>query len=263
MEVFLLFLSLGYGADLGRSRLVFRHSETFPFFRFCENFSRKFYNVSKGSLLHFFDVIFIYSSPTDACTMDQQQSVDRSVTLAHPAAAGSGTSAPPAKEKKKRGRFLSFMSKKSKTFGGNNVQNTTTSLQQDFADIPFVCEAPAQQKIKSEAKIVELNREIDKLEKERDGMLRLKTSYLTNTAYGDAKSLEPKISRVGQELDSKRIELKRYSEFLAAVKCSNSATCAASVGSSQSSKSNRDSHRYSRDYQPDSNYGESSNCYSG
>ena len=194
--------------------------------------------------------------------VQQSMSQDRSVTLAHPSnmSGASGSASGAAKEKKKRGRFLSFMSKKSKTFGGNNVQNTT-SLQQDFADIAFVCDPPAQQKLKSEAKVLELNREIDKLEKERDGMLRLKNSYLTNTAYGDAKSLEPKISRVGQELDSKRIELKRYSEFLAAVKSSTSATCAASVGNNQS-KSKRDSSRFSA-YQPDSNYGEVPNCYSG
>ena len=43
-EVLLLFLSLRYGADLGRSRLV------------CLCFG-KFFNVSEGSLLHFFDIL--------------------------------------------------------------------------------------------------------------------------------------------------------------------------------------------------------------
>ena len=101
------------------------------------------------------------------------------------------------------------MSKKSKTFNSNEQSN----LAQDFPDIPYVNEVPPQQRVKTEAKIVELEREIEKLEREREGMLKLKISYTNNTAYGDPKSLEPKIAKVGQELDVRRMELKRYAFF--------------------------------------------------
>ncbi|XP_075260515.1 formin-binding protein 1-like isoform X2 [Convolutriloba macropyga] len=155
------------------------------------------------------------------------------------------------KDKKKRGRFLSFMSKKSKTFNPNNQPN----LLQEFSDIPFVNEAPPQQRMKTEAKIVELEREIEKLEREREGMLKLKTSYANNTAYGDAKSLEPKIARVGQELDSRRLELKRYTEFLTAISTGLTRPARANSSAAQN--------RISRDYQSGSGgeYGESSSNY--
>ncbi|XP_063719382.1 cdc42-interacting protein 4-like isoform X2 [Symsagittifera roscoffensis] len=180
-----------------------------------------------------------YSSSATAASADP-----KSVTLAPSQNQGKD------KEKKKRGRFLSFMSKKSKTFNSNEQSN----LAQDFPDIPYVNEVPPQQRVKTEAKIVELEREIEKLEREREGMLKLKISYTNNTAYGDPKSLEPKIAKVGQELDVRRMELKRYTEFLTAI----STGVVRPLRANSSAAQNRIS---KGDYQGGGEYGDPSNCY--
>ncbi|XP_033116687.1 formin-binding protein 1-like [Anneissia japonica] len=81
---------------------------------------------------------------------------------------------------------------------------------------------PNQQKKKLAEKIDELNAKIDKEQKEREGLLKMRDVYTKNTSLGDPTSVDGQLQQIGKRMDEYRLELQKYQKYVGNAPYSNS-----------------------------------------
>uniref|UniRef100_A0A0B7A1R0 Formin-binding protein 1-like n=1 Tax=Arion vulgaris TaxID=1028688 RepID=A0A0B7A1R0_9EUPU len=101
------------------------------------------------------------------------------------------------KTKKRTGLFGLFASSK------------VDEQKEDFSDLP-----PSQRRRKLQQKIDTIKKEMVKEQSEREGIMKLKDVYASNTALGDPNALEKKIEENSLKLDELRQEMIKFEGYM-------------------------------------------------
>lgn len=92
---------------------------------------------------------------------------------------------------------------------GSNKNVTSVDGKEDFSDLP-----PNQRRKRLVAKIDELQTKIGQEQAARDGLMKMKGVYESNSALGDPMSIEGQLNECAHKLEKLRAELKRYQGYL-------------------------------------------------
>ncbi|XP_041369269.1 formin-binding protein 1-like isoform X2 [Gigantopelta aegis] len=115
----------------------------------------------------------------------------------------------PADKNTIKSATLSGRQKTRKGIFGIFSGSKTDNQNEDFSDLP-----PNQRRRKLQSKIDNIKRDMAKEQAEREGMLKMRDVYASNTALGDPSSLDKKIEENAQKIDTLRHELQKFESFL-------------------------------------------------
>ncbi|XP_066501544.1 formin-binding protein 1 isoform X7 [Hoplias malabaricus] len=104
-------------------------------------------------------------------------------------------------DKSSKGKSKLFFFKKNK--GAN---------PEDFSHLP-----PEQRRKKLQAKIDDINKDIQKEMDQRDALTKMKDVYVKNPQMGDPSSVDPRLAEIGQHIDKLQSELQKFEGWLAEV----------------------------------------------
>ncbi|XP_037401842.1 formin-binding protein 1 isoform X27 [Pygocentrus nattereri] len=104
-------------------------------------------------------------------------------------------------DKSSKGKSKLFFFKKNK--GAN---------PEDFSHLP-----PEQRRKKLQAKIDDINKDIQKEMDQRDALTKMKDVYVKNPQMGDPSSVDPRLAEIGQHIDKLQAELQKFEGWLAEV----------------------------------------------
>lgn len=92
-----------------------------------------------------------------------------------------------------------------------SMQNSLTAdgQKEDFSDLP-----PNQQRKKLQAKIAELQHKVEQETNTRDGLMKMKAVYETNSSLGNPMTVEGQLNESEHELEKLKNDLKKYEGFL-------------------------------------------------
>lgn len=99
-------------------------------------------------------------------------------------------------------------------------QNTISAdgTKDDFSDLP-----PSQRKKKLMSKIQEIQQKIMQEQGARDGLIKMKGVYESNTVLGDPQTVQGELKECEHKLEKLKQELRRYQLMLEDVKNQQSA----------------------------------------
>ncbi|XP_066501538.1 formin-binding protein 1 isoform X2 [Hoplias malabaricus] len=83
---------------------------------------------------------------------------------------------------------------------------------EDFSHLP-----PEQRRKKLQAKIDDINKDIQKEMDQRDALTKMKDVYVKNPQMGDPSSVDPRLAEIGQHIDKLQSELQKFEGWLAEV----------------------------------------------
>ncbi|XP_076140841.1 formin-binding protein 1 isoform X4 [Alosa pseudoharengus] len=83
---------------------------------------------------------------------------------------------------------------------------------EDFSHLP-----PEQRRKKLQAKIDDINKDIQKEMDQRDALTKMKDVYIKNPQMGDPKSLDPRLGEIAQNIDKLQAEAQKFEGWLAEV----------------------------------------------
>ncbi|KPP75670.1 formin-binding protein 1-like [Scleropages formosus] len=83
---------------------------------------------------------------------------------------------------------------------------------EDFSHLP-----PEQRRKKLQAKIDEINKDIQKEMDQREALTKMKDVYLKNPQMGDPSSVDPRLAEISQNIEKLRLELQKFDGWLAEV----------------------------------------------
>ncbi|XP_037401833.1 formin-binding protein 1 isoform X18 [Pygocentrus nattereri] len=83
---------------------------------------------------------------------------------------------------------------------------------EDFSHLP-----PEQRRKKLQAKIDDINKDIQKEMDQRDALTKMKDVYVKNPQMGDPSSVDPRLAEIGQHIDKLQAELQKFEGWLAEV----------------------------------------------
>ncbi|KAL6470776.1 hypothetical protein MHYP_G00218950 [Metynnis hypsauchen] len=104
-------------------------------------------------------------------------------------------------DKSSKGKSKLFFFKKNK--GAN---------PEDFSHLP-----PEQRRKKLQAKIDDINKDVQKEMDQRDALTKMKDVYVKNPQMGDPSSVDPRLAEIGQHIDKLQAELQKFEGWLAEV----------------------------------------------
>ncbi|XP_034121040.1 formin-binding protein 1-like isoform X9 [Drosophila guanche] len=93
-------------------------------------------------------------------------------------------------------------------FGSNKNSLTADGQKEDFSDLP-----PNQQRKKLQAKIAELQQKIAQETNARDGLMKMKIVYETNSSLGNPMTVEGQLNESEHKLEKLKIDLKKYQGY--------------------------------------------------
>ncbi|KAJ8286889.1 hypothetical protein GJAV_G00044540 [Gymnothorax javanicus] len=111
-----------------------------------------------------------------------------------------GESKPDKPSSKSKGKLWPFI-KKNKGSG-----------PEDFSHLP-----PEQRRKKLQAKIDDINKDIQKEMDQRDALTKMKDVYIKNPQMGDPSSVDPRLAEIGQTIDKLQLEAQKFEGWLAEV----------------------------------------------
>ncbi|XP_048839947.1 formin-binding protein 1a isoform X13 [Brienomyrus brachyistius] len=76
---------------------------------------------------------------------------------------------------------------------------------------------PEQRRKKLQAKVDDLNKEIQKEVDQRDALTKMKDVYLKNPQMGDPNSVDPRLSEISQNIERLKLEVQKFDAWLAEV----------------------------------------------
>ncbi|XP_034121041.1 formin-binding protein 1-like isoform X10 [Drosophila guanche] len=88
------------------------------------------------------------------------------------------------------------------------IFNIFGSNKEDFSDLP-----PNQQRKKLQAKIAELQQKIAQETNARDGLMKMKIVYETNSSLGNPMTVEGQLNESEHKLEKLKIDLKKYQGY--------------------------------------------------
>ncbi|XP_068191576.1 formin-binding protein 1 isoform X11 [Antennarius striatus] len=83
---------------------------------------------------------------------------------------------------------------------------------EDFSHLP-----PEQRRKKLQAKLDELNKDIQKEMDQRDALTKMKDVYVKNPQMGDPTSVDPRLTEIGQNIEKLQFEVQKFEGWLAEV----------------------------------------------
>nr|XP_015222108.1 PREDICTED: formin-binding protein 1 isoform X23 [Lepisosteus oculatus] len=83
---------------------------------------------------------------------------------------------------------------------------------EDFSHLP-----PEQRRKKLQAKIDDLNKEIQKEMDQKDALTKMKDVYVKNPQMGDPASVDPRLAEISQNIEKLRLEAQKFEGWLAEV----------------------------------------------
>ncbi|XP_049322221.1 formin-binding protein 1 isoform X20 [Astyanax mexicanus] len=86
------------------------------------------------------------------------------------------------------------------------------SNPEDFSHLP-----PEQRRKKLQAKIDDINKDIQKEMDQRDALAKMKDVYVKNPQMGDPSSVDPRLAEIAQHIDKLQAELQKFEGWLAEV----------------------------------------------
>ncbi|XP_068609435.1 formin-binding protein 1 isoform X2 [Brachionichthys hirsutus] len=114
-----------------------------------------------------------------------------------------------AKEKpagRSKGKLWPFIKNK------NKLSLKLGSGPEDFSHLP-----PEQRRKKLQAKLDELNKDIQKEMDQRDALTKMKDVYVKNPQMGDPTSVDPRLTEIGQNIEKLQSEVQKFEGWLAEV----------------------------------------------
>lgn len=82
-------------------------------------------------------------------------------------------------------------------------------MKEDFSDLP-----PNQRRKKLQAKIQELQQKIAQETAARDGLMKMKVVYETNSSLGNPMTVEGQLNESEHKLEKLKLDLKKYQGYL-------------------------------------------------
>ncbi|XP_077354399.1 formin-binding protein 1 isoform X4 [Festucalex cinctus] len=83
---------------------------------------------------------------------------------------------------------------------------------EDFSHLP-----PEQRRKKLQGKLDELHKDIQKETDQRDALTKMKDVYVKNPQMGDAASVDPRLTELGQNIEKLQLEVQKFEGWLAEV----------------------------------------------
>ncbi|XP_049322219.1 formin-binding protein 1 homolog isoform X18 [Astyanax mexicanus] len=108
-------------------------------------------------------------------------------------------------DKSSKGKKLFFFKK-------NKLSLKLGSNPEDFSHLP-----PEQRRKKLQAKIDDINKDIQKEMDQRDALAKMKDVYVKNPQMGDPSSVDPRLAEIAQHIDKLQAELQKFEGWLAEV----------------------------------------------
>ncbi|XP_051962047.1 formin-binding protein 1-like isoform X7 [Xyrauchen texanus] len=113
-------------------------------------------------------------------------------------------------------RFNDLMASKSKMHCLRSLRRGLSlklgSNPEDFSNLP-----PEQRRKKLQAKIDDINKDIQKEMDQRDALTKMKEVYVKNPQMGDPTSVDPRLAEIGQNIDKLQVEAQKFEGWLAEV----------------------------------------------
>ncbi|XP_018795409.1 PREDICTED: formin-binding protein 1-like isoform X14 [Bactrocera latifrons] len=103
---------------------------------------------------------------------------------------------------KKRTAIFSF-------FGSNKNSLTADGQKEDFSDLP-----PSQRRKKLQAKIAELQHKLNQEVATRDGLMKMKMVYESNSSLGNPMTVEGQLNESEHKMEKLRMDLKKFQGYL-------------------------------------------------
>ncbi|XP_052443556.1 formin-binding protein 1 homolog isoform X14 [Carassius gibelio] len=100
---------------------------------------------------------------------------------------------------------------KSKTLWPFN-KKSKSSNPEDFSHLP-----PEQRRKKLQAKIDDINKDIQKEMDQRDALTKMKEVYIKNPQMGDPNSVDPRLAEIAQNIEKLQVEAQKFEGWLAEV----------------------------------------------
>lgn len=94
-------------------------------------------------------------------------------------------------------------------FSSNKNTITADGMKDDFSDLP-----PSQRKKKLQSKIQELQKSIGQEQGARDGLIKMKGVYESNTLLGDPQTVQGQLKQCEHNLEKLKNELRKYQILL-------------------------------------------------
>uniref|UniRef100_A0A3B3QV52 Formin binding protein 1 n=1 Tax=Paramormyrops kingsleyae TaxID=1676925 RepID=A0A3B3QV52_9TELE len=83
---------------------------------------------------------------------------------------------------------------------------------EDFSHLP-----PEQRRKKLQAKVDDINKDIEKEMDKKDALIKMKDVYVKNPHMGDPSSVDPRLAETGQNIEKLQLEAQKFEGWLAEV----------------------------------------------
>ncbi|XP_065099959.2 formin-binding protein 1 isoform X19 [Paramisgurnus dabryanus] len=97
-------------------------------------------------------------------------------------------------------------------FKKNKLSLKLGSTPEDFSHLP-----PEQRRKKLQAKIDDINKDIQKEMDQRDALTKMKEVYVKNPQMGDPNSVDPRLAEIANNIDKLQMEAQKFEGWLAEV----------------------------------------------
>ncbi|XP_062409661.1 formin-binding protein 1 homolog isoform X4 [Sardina pilchardus] len=144
-----------------------------------------------------------FEAPGDVEFEDYGQAMKRAVS--ETSLSNSRGESKPEKAAKRPGKLWPFIKK-------NKLSLKLGSGPEDFSHLP-----PEQRRKKLQAKIDDINKDIQKEMDQRDALTKMKDVYIKNPQMGDPTSLDPRLGEIAQNIDKLQAEAQKFEGWLAEV----------------------------------------------
>ncbi|XP_077354426.1 formin-binding protein 1 isoform X29 [Festucalex cinctus] len=146
-----------------------------------------------------------FEPPGDVEFEDYGQAIKRAVseTSLSNSRGGEARERPTGRSKGKLWPFIKNKNKLSLKLG---------SGPEDFSHLP-----PEQRRKKLQGKLDELHKDIQKETDQRDALTKMKDVYVKNPQMGDAASVDPRLTELGQNIEKLQLEVQKFEGWLAEV----------------------------------------------
>ncbi|KAL4630026.1 formin-binding protein 1 isoform X6 [Arapaima gigas] len=132
-----------------------------------------------------------------------------------PSALPNGPQSPKQHKEPLSHRLNEFMTSKPKMHCFRSLKRGVScsgSGPEDFSHLP-----PEQRRKKLQAKIDEINKDIQKEMDQREALTKMKDVYLKNPQMGDPSSVDPRLAEISQNIEKLRLEAQKFDGWLADV----------------------------------------------
>nr|XP_015222109.1 PREDICTED: formin-binding protein 1 isoform X24 [Lepisosteus oculatus] len=157
-----------------------------------------------------------FEPPGDVEFEDYSQAMKRTVSESS-LSNSRGEGKPEKPSSKAKGKLWPFMKKNKLSLKLITLNTQVRSLiegsgPEDFSHLP-----PEQRRKKLQAKIDDLNKEIQKEMDQKDALTKMKDVYVKNPQMGDPASVDPRLAEISQNIEKLRLEAQKFEGWLAEV----------------------------------------------